>query len=590
MPCSDCYNVSTTGCGSQGCLETHYSNCIIYNGGELACAAGAINTITSSGVFDGSVTDTTQVSPTGGSGTGFKVNVSTTSGSAAYTITIADRGNDYEVGDTLTISGTDVNGSSPANDITITVISLAPILSVGMTMSEVIENLNSRLCTLTPSGLDYSGFSYSCLRQGGALTGLGTAITTAEQFTEAAAAALCAIHTRVLAVEKPTITVGCTSLVSGTSTLSDILNELISRACDAEASLDFSGVTADCFTTVPSSTVVNDWFQWVVDNVCDIKTTLEAADTVMDGRLDVIEDRLDDFDNAAYTNIPSMANNQTLETTMTNLLTHVNTMDASVDDLLAGTHDITLTYTSCLTGTATQPLVTHLDNIISQFVSYNFSGGLTATPSGCSVDVTLDPSYVFACSDLGSCSVNDLGNVDTTGVSTYDVMGYNGTNWVPLELDIVSADSSVTVTSTFTGSKLEWDLSVPANAPTTITFTPAGSGIAFDALVVDPLHVPTVKKTNETVVLDFAIGITSKTWTTASWLNVGTLGSGGIPGTPRYFQVTVMELYGSYGSFATIGRVNSSGAVEIYNNKTSTYTLVSPDTLFVSFAGQSYQV
>ena len=59
---------------------------------------------------------------TSGSGTGISFDVEDTVGAGAYTgITLADPGIGYEIGDTVTILGTDLGGATPANDLVITI-------------------------------------------------------------------------------------------------------------------------------------------------------------------------------------------------------------------------------------------------------------------------------------------------------------------------------------------------------------------------------------------------------------------------------------------------------------------------------------
>jgi len=211
------------------------------------------------------------------------VKVTRTPGSVAYTVTIVSVGSAYTVGDTITILGTSLGGAAPANNLVLTITSLAALISTTSTLDQAITNLHQRLCTLTSVGLNYSGFNYSCLRVGGALTGVGSAITTAQQFTEATAVALCSLHNRTLALETPTFTVpSCVTLTSGVSTLSQILTEYGTKLCSINTQLDLTGVTAGCFTTVPSSSAdLQVWFDWVVTNVCSIKTTTDANVTAV---------------------------------------------------------------------------------------------------------------------------------------------------------------------------------------------------------------------------------------------------------------------------------------------------------------------
>jgi hypothetical protein len=83
----------------------------------------------------GSDTDYTGIFPTTttGSGTGLELNITLiASGSVPYdttntTIDIADGGLGYAVGDTVTVLGTDLGGTSPANDLVLTVLHTSSI-------------------------------------------------------------------------------------------------------------------------------------------------------------------------------------------------------------------------------------------------------------------------------------------------------------------------------------------------------------------------------------------------------------------------------------------------------------------------------
>jgi hypothetical protein len=48
-------------------------------------------------------------------------------------------GSDYAVGDTLLVVGTDLGGASPANDLTLTVVSVNPQLYPGDALPGVVE-------------------------------------------------------------------------------------------------------------------------------------------------------------------------------------------------------------------------------------------------------------------------------------------------------------------------------------------------------------------------------------------------------------------------------------------------------------------
>lgn len=292
--CLDCFGTYTnTPCDSVGCLSTNYGKCITYSGLPLACGTGAISTVSKAGLaLSPTVVTEYTVSPTGGSGSGASVKVTRTPGSNAYTVTLLNGGSGYTVGNFLTVLGTSLGGATPANDLTLQVTTLAAIINTGANLDVVVSNLHQRICNLTASGLDYSAYSYSCLRVGGALTGIGTAITTAEDFVEATASALCSLNTRTLALETPAFTVpGCISLTSGVSTLSQILTAYGSKICSINTNVDMTGVLGNpciafAFSSKPTSTVVSDYFNWVTSNMCsmyqDLSTDLATAGATVD--------------------------------------------------------------------------------------------------------------------------------------------------------------------------------------------------------------------------------------------------------------------------------------------------------------------
>ena len=292
--CLDCFGTYTnTPCDSVGCLSTNYGKCITYSGLPLACGTGAISTVSKAGLaLSPTVVTEYTVSPTGGSGSGASVKVTRTPGSNVYTVTLLNGGSGYTVGNFLTVLGTSLGGATPANDLTLQVTTLAAIINTGANLDVVVSNLHQRICNLTASGLDYSAYSYSCLRVGGALTGIGTAITTAEDFVEATASALCSLNTRTLALETPAFTVpGCISLTSGVSTLSQILTAYGSKICSINTNVDMTGVLGNpciafAFSSKPTSTVVSDYFNWVTSNMCsmyqDLSTDLATAGATVD--------------------------------------------------------------------------------------------------------------------------------------------------------------------------------------------------------------------------------------------------------------------------------------------------------------------
>jgi hypothetical protein len=533
--CEDCYGVNTIEpCAEIGCIETNYGKCITYSGANLFCSLGPINTVTFTGTaVPTSPSVTVVLTATGGTGSGATFSITRTASSTAYTVSVVNKGNGYAVGDVLTILGSALGGAAPANNLTITVATLNALIDTTFTMDAAIKNLHDRLCGLTPSGLLYSGFNYSCLRQGGDLTGLGTPISTQQQFVESASAALCALNTRVVLVEKPTFTVpSCTvGLVSGTSTLGAILTEYGSKLCGLSTGTGFTitGVTVPgtcTFSTIPASTAnLGTWIDWIVDNVCSLNSTLSGTVSSLSSSVSTINTFLGStakFNNSA--NCLTAIGGTLLDsahTTIGLLTTKLCSVDTTVNAIPSyiKTDSIGLNWVGCYgsapysyTNTATT-IQTQLQRIVNVLNTQRVSFDATyfsesALPCG-SRSVTLTPAAVFSCSSLNSCSINALGDVVVTVPSDPHVLYYNGANWVNKNINALvtftSSNSTVTINSTTTPGNVNIDLVVP-NAtsarydltPSTVTGATNGNSTAF-VLTPGTGYINAVKEGNTAV-------------------------------------------------------------------------------------------
>lgn len=512
--CLDCYGTNTIEpCAEVGCLSTNYGKCITYSGEGLYCSLGPINTFTHSGTAVAIVSEVTVVvSATGGSGSGATFSVTRGPSSTSYTVSIVNKGSGYAVGDTLTIAGTAVGGATPANDISISVTTLAALIDSTYTLDGAVKNLHDRLCNLTPTGLLYSGFNYACLRQGGNLESVGASITTAQGFAESASAALCSLNTRVKAVETPTFTVPtCTTgLVSGTSTLGAILTEYGNVLCaisSGTGGITITGVTVpgSCtMTTMPASTAsLGTWFDWVVDNMCSITTNLSSSLTTTNTNVSTITTFLGSttkFNNSAncLTALGGTATDSA-HATIGYLTTKVCAVDTTVTAIPAyiKTDSVALNWVGCFgsapysySNTATT-IQTQLQRIVAVLNAEKtaYSADFTVTTAACgSKVVSLAAGAAFSCSSLASCSIDALGDVVITTPSNPHVLYYNGSNWVNKNINalvtVTSVDSSVTVTTTTTAGNVNFDLSVSGLTPTRATFTPlsiTGANNSFNA-------------------------------------------------------------------------------------------------------------
>lgn len=448
------------------CKTTVYSNCVIYSGADIGCAAtiGGISTFDATGSAGDTGSYTiTGLSATGGTGTGAIFSVSGNLSDTTYSVGITAAGSGYQVGDILTIPGTSIQATftSPANDVTIEVTALsAPVDGVsvqiynGDTLNEVISNLNDRICNITPDeGADYSAYTYGCLRVGGNLNSVGTVITTVEQFVEATAAALCAIDTRLEAVEVPDVDPACLGLVGG-ETLVEVIDAISTKLCEIEATFALPiTVNNDCFTSEPAGTdPISDWFQWIIDNTCAINTALTASISTQTTRINNINTYLHGTTAPGYPityDISCMGGSATatLHASIGEFITEIcaiNTTLAALPDFDA----ISLSWATCFSGApytysnATQTLQTQLErflNIVSR-EKIEFSADFDVTDSACGKTVELAAGVGdFSCDDLAGCEIQNLGNVDDTAATVSgDVYKWNDTSGM---FELVALDS-----------------------------------------------------------------------------------------------------------------------------------------------------
>jgi hypothetical protein len=447
--CTNCYGTSTVEpCDSVGCLSTNYGKCITYSGSNLFCQSGSIATFTFTGTAVAPTVDTTvTASATGGSGSDATFTVIRRAGETTYEVTLDDIGSSYEVSDELTIAGTDLGGTSPTNDITITVATLQAVIANGQNLDVIIANLNSRLCLASeasPSGLDYTAFNYSCLRVGGNLDGVGTAITTAEGFVEATAAALCSLNGRLDDAEIPGIVVDpyfSGSLTSGTSTDVDIFNAYGAAIGDIDGFIDMTSVNGNpcasySFTTKPSSSDVADYIDWVTNNTCGIYTTLKG---LIDSNTSDIGDITTYITGSSSGTIPSSVDTSCLTggsatSSLEDATDLVISELCSLISTVGGTTNYTVNW-NCFTApytsnsifaaqglgsfTNTTTLQTHLDQTAQALSALNiqFSSDFTVTNGTCGPVISLTGGSSFTCAALASCNLNSIGDVSYIGSS-----------------------------------------------------------------------------------------------------------------------------------------------------------------------------
>jgi hypothetical protein len=501
--CTNCYGTSTVEpCDSVGCLSTNYGKCITYSGSNLFCQSGSIATFTFTGTAVAPTVDTTvTASATGGSGSDATFTVIRRAGETTYEVTLDDIGASYEVSDELTIAGTDLGGTSPTNDITITVATLQAVIANGQNLDVIIANLNNRLCLASeasPTGLDYTAFNYSCLRVGGNLEGVGTAITTAEGFVEATAAALCSLNVRVGDVETPGIVVDSYfsgSLTSGTSTHIDIFNAYGAAIGDIDGFIDMTSVNGNpcsgySFTTKPSTENVADYINWVTNNTCGIYTTLKGF---IDSNTSDIGDITTYITGSSSGTIPSSVDTSCLTggsatSSLEDATDLVISELCSLISTVGGTTNYTVNW-NCFTApytsnsifaaqglgsfTNTTTLQTHLDQTAQALSALNiqFSSDFTVTNGTCGPVISLTGGSSFTCAALASCTLNSIGDVSYIGSSpsVNELLVRNSSGqWVNADLR-VRVDNVVGASNSYFGIHNSGNNSIDVNIASSTT-------------------------------------------------------------------------------------------------------------------------
>ena len=497
MPtCLDCYGTNSIDpCATVGCISTNYAKCITYSGPDLFCATGGVKTFNFTGVAvnPGTTTDYT-VSPTGGTGSGLSVKVTRTVGSLVYKVTLIASGTGYTINDVLTVAGASIGGATTANNLTIAVLSLVPLISSVNNLDQVIANLNSRICTLTPSGLDYSGFSYGCLRVGGNLSSVGSSITSAQQFIEASAAALCSLNTRVISVETPTFTVpGCvTGITSATSTLGQILTAYGTKLCTTTTSIDMSGVVDDpcisySFTTKPSTTVVSDYINWITTNMCGIyvsqNTSIGTATTAAANLKTYISGGSAVPASINTSALSGGSSTSTLSAAAILFTSQIASLNSTVASLAPANLALTWTtnfgstayygYTFGYTNSSTT-LATQLGRVVDTLgrLKLKINGAdFVSTSDADGLNLSLASGVRFVCSQLNSCSINSLADVVTSAPAIYHTLFWNGSEFVNKELIFTSTGGTVTATRANNVSDITINLESTLATPVRYNFT-----------------------------------------------------------------------------------------------------------------------
>lgn len=555
--CLDCFGTYTnTPCDSVGCLSTNYGKCITYSGLPLACGTGAISTLTKAGLaLSPTVVTEYTVSPTGGSGSGASVKVTRTPGSNVYTVTLLNGGSGYTVGNFLTVLGTSLGGATPANDLTLQVTTLAPIIATGANLDTIVSNLHQRICNLTASGLDYSAYNYGCLRLGGNLDSIGTVITTAQGFVESVAAALCSVDNRVVALETPAFTVpGCISLTSGVSTLSQILTAYGSKICTINSNVDMTGVLGNpcisySFTSKPTSAVVSDYFNWITTNMCGMYADLQGDLITTGATVDSLK---------AY-------------------VAGVGSIPASIN-------------TSCIPGgSATSTLSAAAILFTSQICAIN-----TALASIPATNYALTWATNFGSTAYYGYTFNYTNTSTTLQTQLDRVVATLG------RLKLKLNPAHFTATSDSDGLNVSL---VSSGGTTTPTFVNLTAGTLTNAVVVSSARfpigsLPKLQKYGNvvTIIGSLAVNATgSFTWTHGQSLTIANIPAGYAPLYTQVFSVLILKYATTSGTPSTAVYqgacyLNGTDLVVELNNPAASVTLSGTESLEIFVGGNSYAV
>jgi hypothetical protein len=637
--CTDCYGTSVIApCATVGCLSTNYGKCITYSGLDLYCATGAIGTvsITGTAVVPGTITTYSNVSGTNLSGSGVSAtfDIVRTPGTNTYTVTVANRGSGYAPGNQITILGTSVGGTSPANDITITIQTLNAVIPSGADLDSIIVKFHNALCSASSGGeggggLDYSILNYSCLRQNGVVTGIGSPITTETQFVQSISSAVCTVNTNLInydtAIILDPVEGGIPNLPS-TYNLNQYLTTLVAYTNTLGSYIETGTITGNpclayAFTTKPTSNLLSDYFNWITTNMCGIYNNLNG--TI--GATTTTTNSLKTYIAGAGT-VPSAVNTSTLPggSSVSNASTAINLLVSQVTSInstltTVPTANYALTWASCFPGTypsnsvfksqswnftnASASLQTQLDRIVTVLSMLNVKFDATQfniTTGSCGPTVALNSSIVFSPASLNAAILDNLGDVSISTPTNGDILSFD-TNWKNKALTVRINGSTASVTKTISTSEVVFDLAIvnsaPAIFPLTPTPTPEYTIITATRFPMAGQPLPYGVVSNGLVSLHgvFQLNISSISWAQLATKTIATL--------PVQLRPTVSDVYfnvelyvktgGVYSNTYTraTAQITTTGNLVLHlMNPSGTLTLTTGDSIEVVIGGNTYAI
>jgi hypothetical protein len=339
-------------------------------------------------------------------------------------------------------------------------------------MDTVVNTIATAIANVTPADLSWGTFDYQCLRADGSLVSAGASdITTGQEFAEAVSIALCSLATAVDITPNITISGPCSTyfsgLTPGTSTLVDILDDFVVKLCDLNALNSTSGVNTSCsagtWTSVPASgSTLGTWVNWIKTNVCSLVTTAQGRLTALETFQSDVETFVGDASFSLIDNSTSCISGSGSDDLLTTIGL-IKTKLCSIDSVVSGLPNfaaITLPWTSCAglypSYGATASLVTQLTRIVNELSArtYTFdSTDFAVSATSCGSTITLaSPGPAFTCSDLSSCVVSNIGDVNSYTLgsgSTFNSTGFfwNSTNqkWSAKKFGMTSSNNSCAI-------------------------------------------------------------------------------------------------------------------------------------------------
>jgi len=636
--CVDCYGTSTIApCATTGCISINYGKCILYSGQDLYCSLGAVGTFTVSGTAVVPGTTTTVVvtpSATSGSGTGATFEVTRTAGSADYTVVVASKGSSYAIGDTITLLGTDLGGTSPTNDITLTVTALAAVISTGSNLDTIIEKFHDALCSgiASSGGIDYSTLTYGCLRQNGALNGIGSVITTEDEFVESVAAALCTINTTLegydTGIDMTPIAnqANITGLVAAAPyNVNEAVNLVAGDIGLLKTNLDLSSVSVSCpaytFTTNPGTDVAADYINWLATNMCGMYTDLAADISTSNSTITSITSYI-----SGVSSLPASVDTSsitggtvgsTLHTAVNTIVTNIATLNTAIASVPTSTYAVTWatcfggsyptnstfkgqTWNYTNTAASIQTQFDRIASVLSQLNTKFDAAYFTVTAGSCGPTISLASGIAFSASSLNTVSINSLQDVNTVSAVDGDFFVYDtGSNeWVPKELVVTVNGSGTGVTKTDTASGVTIDLTVATAATSEIPFVGYSSGdytvVGSTRFTTGGQPFPYATKVGDIATINgiFQLNVVgSMSWTSLSDKTIATVPATLQPTTAAHFNaVFFVRISGVYSVVHGTVTINGSTVSANLMSPSGSLVMTSGDLIEISIAGCSYAV